>query len=377
MLMHLYDSRGQAHSLDLPFNLTGQLAAPAPDPNQGPAVRDPDGMPRGRYSFSRAIGRMLEGRELDGLEGEIAAELRGFDPFRQIRGTLVPFSLFGLGPQPRALDTTTGAGAVQNIVDNTRWIEGLRNASVVSGFGARIVTGIKGGEFAFPKVANVASVGWVGEDTEVDASGLTVPDQRVLKGKTTGAFVDVTRRMLKLAGPSAIQQIIADLRTAIASAIDAAAIAGQVAVPQLEPIGLLHTAGVPTITVSGAIAGAVVAGMEKSIAEDRPITGFATTPDIREDARNTPRMTGGTTPLWSDDGRVLGYPARASSSVPAGNAILGAWQDCLIGFWGEGVDVLVDPYTGGEFGRVRIIALVDVDVLFRHEESFCIAEAIS
>ena len=34
------------------------------------------------------------------------------------------------------------------------------------------------------------------------------------------------------------------------------------------------------------------------------------------------------------------------------------------------VDVLVDPYTGGTSGAVRVIMIQDADVKFRHAESF-------
>jgi len=37
--------------------------------------------------------------------------------------------------------------------------------------------------------------------------------------------------------------------------------------------------------------------------------------------------------------------------------------------WG-GLDLLVDPYTGGTSGTVRVSVLQDVDVTVRHPESF-------
>lgn len=47
----------------------------------------------------------------------------------------------------------------------------------------------------------------------------------------------------------------------------------------------------------------------------------------------------------------------------------GNWADLIVGMWG-GLDILVDPYTGGTAGTVRVVALQDVDVAVRHPQSF-------
>ena len=47
----------------------------------------------------------------------------------------------------------------------------------------------------------------------------------------------------------------------------------------------------------------------------------------------------------------------------------GNWGDLMIGEWGN-LDILVDPYTGGTAGTLRIIVFQDVDIAVRHAESF-------
>ena len=49
--------------------------------------------------------------------------------------------------------------------------------------------------------------------------------------------------------------------------------------------------------------------------------------------------------------------------------IFGNFSDLIIGKWGA-VDVLVDPYSLGTTGAVRVIVFSDVDVAVRHAESF-------
>ena len=75
-----------------------------------------------------------------------------------------------------------------------------------------------------------------------------------------------------------------------------------------------------------------------------------------------------------------GYLAGCSNQVPSNlvkNAsgavcsaiVFGNWSDLVIGQWGA-LDILVDPYTGGTAGTVRVRVLQDVDTVVRHAESF-------
>ena len=49
--------------------------------------------------------------------------------------------------------------------------------------------------------------------------------------------------------------------------------------------------------------------------------------------------------------------------------IFANWMDAMLAFW-SGMDVLVDPYTGGPAGTLRIVVLQDCDFEIRHAASF-------
>jgi HK97 family phage major capsid protein len=51
--------------------------------------------------------------------------------------------------------------------------------------------------------------------------------------------------------------------------------------------------------------------------------------------------------------------------------LFGNFSDLIIGQWGV-LDVLVDPYTLGTSGGIRIRVMQDVDVAIRHAESFAV-----
>ena len=66
---------------------------------------------------------------------------------------------------------------------------------------------------------------------------------------------------------------------------------------------------------------------------------------------------------------MLGYKSFATNNVPSGTLIFGNWRDLIVGQWGA-LDVLVDPYTLGRSGGIRIRAMIDVEIAARHAESF-------
>lgn len=77
----------------------------------------------------------------------------------------------------------------------------------------------------------------------------------------------------------------------------------------------------------------------------------------------------------------MGYRVLATSGVPSnlvkGNSggvchaiIFGSFNELIVGQFGPGLDILVDPYTGSAAGTVRVRALLDVDIALRHGQSF-------
>ena len=77
---------------------------------------------------------------------------------------------------------------------------------------------------------------------------------------------------------------------------------------------------------------------------------------------------------------LYGYPLAVTNNVPSdltkGTSsgvcsanIFGDFSQLMLGFFST-ADVLVDPYTGGSSGAVRIRVMQEVDVAVRHAQSF-------
>ena len=88
--------------------------------------------------------------------------------------------------------------------------------------------------------------------------------------------------------------------------------------------------------------------------------------------------------IWAEGSTpVNGYDCAITNAVPsnlggqqnASALLYGNFNDIYVGLWG-GVDILVDPFTGGAQGDLQIRVLQDMDVALRHKESFAIDKNI-
>lgn len=327
----------------------------------------------GRYSLLRAIRLRMNNQPLDGIEAEVSAEIAkrtGKDP----QGFYAPLEA------TRALNTTTGTGGVQAVVDSSL-IELLRAKTLVSQLGAVYLPNMVG-SFKLPRQTGGATAYWVAESGAPTASNQTL-DQVAFAAKTVGAFTDVSRQFINQSSLNAEQFVRNDLASVLAIAIDTAAFQGTGS--NNQPTGILNYTGVGSVAIGtngGAPTRAKILEMEKTLAVAN-VNGnyqFVTTPAARAKLKAVDRGTDTGKYLWADDNTVEGYRAHASNLVPANltkgtasgvcsAAVLGDFSELVIAMWG-GLDILVDPYTGSSSGTVRVVALQDVDIQLRHAASF-------
>lgn len=351
-----------------------------------------------QYSFTRAILAKADGK-LDGLEGEVSCEIanrigkkpQGFyAPTRQ-RFTWKTHANFRVGgrrvgsvaPERRIDDTTAGAGAVLTRWDTT-WIEFLRARMVLNQLGIRTMTDMHG-NFQMPSQTGIGTVSWVAESSSVSTTAQTI-GQVLFTPKTVGAFTDMSRRFLEQLSIDAEMFVREDLAAILARGIEAAVYNGSGA-PQ--PTGILQQSGL-TVISSGTNGGAptypLAVELEEALGKANADMGnlaYVTTPQGKATLKLTPKAGNGQTSnfpifVWEDN-QVNEYPAYNTNLMPSNltkgsgsslsSMIFGNWQDAVLAFW-SGMDVLVDPYTGGPAGTIRIVVLQDCDFQVRHVASF-------
>jgi len=342
------------------------------------------------FSFVRAIRAALTRDWSDaGFEREVSratVDKLGLQP----RGDfVVPYDVMVAS---RTLTAgTAGAGGELVATDHLAgsFIELLRNRMVVRQLGARVLDGLTG-DVSIPKQTGGATASWVAEDAAAATASELTTGNITLAPKTVTCWSDISRRLILQSSPAIEDLVRSDLATAIALAIDLAAINGSGA--SNEPTGILNTTGIGD--VAGGTNGAAptwqnIVDLEKLVATANADIGalaYLTNAKVRGALKTTEKASGTAQFVWQDgsggtpgEGAMNGYRALVSNQVPSNltkgtgtglSAILfGNWSELLIGLWGA-LDVLVDPYTNSTAGRVRIVNHQDADIAVRHAESF-------
>lgn len=279
-----------------------------------------------------------------------------------------------------------GGYSVQTSVLGGSFIELLRNKLCLEQMGATTLTGLVG-DIAIPSQAGAAQSYWLAENTAPTESQ-QILGQVTLTPKTVGAFTDISRKLLLQSSIDVEQLVRNDLAAVIALAIDYAGINGTGTGNQ--PKGILNTSGIGSVaggTNGAAPTWANIIALETAVAvvnADVGKLGYCTNTKVRGTLKTTQKAT--YLPfIWENgdapgEGLVNGYRACATNQVPAtltkgtsagvcSALIFGNFADWIIALWGA-LDILVDPYTGGAAGTVRVRMLQDVDEAPRRVASF-------
>jgi HK97 family phage major capsid protein len=338
-----------------------------------------------QWSLMRAINAMANPGDRAAQEAaaferscsEAVGKLQG----KTARGFFMPTDV-----QKRDLTAGTNNAGGYSVATDMRagdFIGALRNAMVIDKLGVRMLTGLQG-NVAIPKQSGAATAYWVAENTAPTESQQVLA-QITMSPKTVGAYTDVSRRLLIQSSLDVESMVTNDLATVLGLAIQQAAINGP---GTNAPTGLLTAI---TATVLGGTNGLAptwqhMIDLETGVSQANADVGsmaYLTNAKVRGKLKSTQKFasTNGA-PVWDlGDTPINGYRAAVTNAVPSNlvkgssgatcSAILfGNFADLMIGMWGS-LDLLVDPYSGGAAGTVRVVTLQDVDVAIRNVESFC------
>lgn len=81
----------------------------------------------------------------------------------------------------------------------------------------------------------------------------------------------------------------------------------------------------------------------------------------------------GTFPVFlCEDNKVNGYDVNVSGCVGNNNIYFGDWSKLLLGIWGNGLEIMVNPYTYAKEGDVEIVASICVDAAVLQGDAFVV-----
>lgn len=328
--------------------------------------------PQPRFSLGRAIREAATERGLhDGYEREVcagAALMAGehHDPHRII----VPFGALA----QRDL-TVNNSGAYLTGTATPEPVDILRTWSVVAGAGITVLTGLRE-NLAIPRVSSAPTGAWVAEDgVSSYAESQPALGSTTLTPKTVATLVDYTRlmhRQVDALEPFLRQQLFGTL----GALIDTAFFAGTGSSGQ--PTGLLNTGNIGT-----------QAGASFDYADAIAMRSTVLTAGAGEDALQwvaAPAVqallaarfkeAGSGRTLWDTDG-VLGRPANATTRAPAATLVLGDFSKAVMGLWGSGIKLEIDPYTAFTTGKLTARVVISLDFAFPQPAAFVVATSVT
>ena len=336
-----------------------------------------------RYSVMRAINALANptdaaAQRAAGFERDVSDAVSK-KLGKQARGFMLPLEV-----QQRDLVVGT-ASAGGNLVATDllagSFIDVLRNAMVLPGLGAQMLTGLVG-NIAIPKQTGAATAYWVAESNAPTESQQTIA-QVTMSPKTVGAYTEISRKLMLQSSLDVEAMVQSDLASVLGLAIQQAAINGSGASNQPSGLLTLITPSVAGGTDGAAPTWAHIVELESDVAVANALVenmAYLTNAKVRGKLKTTSKVSGQNGFVWEDGTTPMnGYRAAVTNAVPSNltkgsgsnlsAVIFGNFRDLLIGMWG-GLDLMVDPYSGSTSGTVRIVALQDVDVAVRYTESF-------
>lgn len=325
-----------------------------------------------RVSLLKVIQAQMEGRSLDGAEGEFNREMERRNG-RKAEGVYLP-----LAALEKRVNTT---GSADDLVGTDhradQYIPGLRNNLLARRLGVRTLSGMRG-NVTIPKFGSSTTSGWVAENSPLSPSDMTFGNVG-LTPRHVGALSEMSRQLIQQSDPSIEALLRDDLSFQIAKAIDHALIVGGGA---NEPNGVIATLAATNGTLAGPTWDQVLKVIEQVEADNALSTSHAwlTTTAGKAKLAATLKVSGdaGAGFLYAD-GRVGGFPLYSTTQMAAdsnGNpALFGDWSQVILGVWSE-LDILVNPFSETAYskGNVLIRAMATCDIAIRHEEAFVYAD---
>lgn len=269
-----------------------------------------------------------------------------------------------------AFDTVIGS-AVGAIAAAVR----PRNVLELAGAQRLEVAGV--GDYVQPEWKSGAGA-WVGEGGAApDASTLAV-GTGTGRPRTAGAYIEVSRRMLKQA-EMIEAQVAAEMARLVRGVVEAGAFNGTG--NQHEPLGLLRTPGTAAVTFAGAVPtfAEVADCLDAYLASDAdPLAAawFLNPADFAKLTEVEKVSASGKYAASIEAGvpYILGARAWPTAHVPAGKVIITDPRNVSLVYW-RAATLITNPFELDRSGSVRLTCFNDVDVVLQHRAQLIIGSA--
>ena len=100
---------------------------------------------------------------------------------------------------------------------------------------------------------------------------------------------------------------------------------------------------------------------------------FVMSPAARAALKGTPK-TANYPAFLCQDNMINGYECRVSGCVTNDNIYFGDWSKLILGVFGEGLDILVNPYKYSTEGMIEVTASICVDAVVEQTDAFALGK---
>jgi len=273
----------------------------------------------------------------------------------------------------RADIVAQGATLGQEAVSEQKFgiLEPLKASLVLVQAGATFLTGLIG-DVSIPTYGGTSAL-WKGE-VAIAADGAGAFAEVNLSPKRITAFIDISKQFLNQDSVSAEAMLMKNIVDAVALKLEAT-ILGKAVGDANQPAGLFATAP----SIKGAATYANMVALETAVDTANAIVGnckYITNAAGRGILKTVPKVAGQPVYLL-DGGELNGYPVLVTNNianalqvgVDENGIIFGNFEDLVIAQWGA-IDLIVDPFTVAQYGKVRIVVNAYFDAKIRRTESF-------
>lgn len=281
---------------------------------------------------------------------------------------------------------TSSLGGAGVATEMRELIDLLRNKSVVAQAGATTLFGLSS-NVSFPRQITANTLNWVGENpSSANTPGAATFDNVTLSPKTAMVSTAYSRQLLVQSSFDASAVVANDLALVNAIGLDYAALNGVGSSSQ--PTGIRVQSGITNKTLGAAgaaLAWADVVSVETSIASANADIGaiaWLMTPGTRGKLKTTlQNTTSGASYIFGSDDRVNGYPVYVTNQLPSNltkststtichSAVFGVWSELLVGTFGGGMELIVDPYSVAGQNMIAVHSVLMADIAVRHPAAF-------
>lgn len=328
-----------------------------------------------KWSLSRAVTSIADQRQLQGAEAEWTAECQ-----RELRqsglnmaGHIgIPQIAFRAGS---ADNFQAGSGDGTGFVgtDVPAAIAALRAPTLLETLGATTLQAT--GNLQFPRVSVKSAATLTAEGIDQDSAGLEL-DEVTMTPENAAMNTAYTKQLLVQGGPAVDALIAGDLRAGLMQKVDERGFAVILADAAVND---LTTTGVGSTAATGSLAVAMEAAV---LADGADMTGavYAMSPQAYKHFK-TQALVDSITPLFDGNAQMFnGYRAYATPHITdtgvIGQVIFGNFTQGLILAYFGGVDILVDPFSDAQTGKIRLHANRFFDVAVRQPGALAICEDV-